>query len=70
MTQVQGHAKMLGRRAKWSANISKPAQDDEGNGEKTQGERWLGNMIKVVLRLLEKIHYLIVSPLIRHSTII
>ena len=39
MTQVPGHAEMLGRRTKWSANISKPAQDDEGNGEKTQGER-------------------------------
>ena len=29
---------MLGGRSKWSTNISKPAQDDEGNGEKTQGE--------------------------------
>ena len=39
MTQVPGHAEMLERRTKWSANISKPAQDDKGNGEKTQGER-------------------------------
>ena len=45
---------MLGRRTKWSTNISKPAKDDEGNGEKTQGERWLGDMIKVVLHLQER----------------
>ena len=38
MTQVPGHAEMLGGRTKWSTNISKPAQDHEGNGEKTQGE--------------------------------
>ena len=29
---------MLGGRTKSSTNISKPAQDDEGNGEKTQRE--------------------------------
>ena len=39
MTQVPGHAEMLERRTKLSANISKPAQEDKGNGEKTQGER-------------------------------
>ena len=38
MTQVPGHAEMLGGRTKWSTNISKPAQDYEGNGEQTQGE--------------------------------
>ena len=38
MTQVPGHAEMLGGRPKWSTNISKPTQDHEGNGEKTQGE--------------------------------
>ena len=29
---------MLGGRTKWSTNILKSGQDDEGNGEKTQGE--------------------------------
>ena len=38
--------------------------------EKKHQVRWLDNMIKMVLHLQEKIHYLIVSPLIRHSTVI
>ena len=38
--------------------------------ERKHKVRLLGNMIKVVIHLQEKIHYLIVSPLIRHSTVI
>ena len=60
---------MLGGRTKWSTNISKPAQDDEGNGEKTQGEM-IRQYDKGSTTFTGKIHYLIVSPLIRHSTVI